>query len=194
LQILTLQANVDDRSHNKEAVERSVSELKRLMQDHKGVISAEDLILAADDLFQLSYNDEAKSLLEVLICNHHDDSQWSGRVVDLLNKHNMQNDADELMERSRGVLKRVHDKCIGLLKKGGLEQAVELLNKTVDEYPSNRTIVLMAVSAMIDYMKEFGLDPAFQFRCRYSLNQLLVKNGDDSAADKYMKELNKIVI
>jgi DNA-binding response OmpR family regulator len=194
VQILTLQANACSRSNNDEAVQRSLSELKRLMQDHKGDISAEDLILAADDLFQLSCDEEAKSLLEVLICNHHDDNNWSERVVGLLNKHNMQKDADELMQKSRGVLKSIHDKCIGLLKKGGLEQAVELLNKTVDEYPSNRTIVLMAVSAMIDYMKEFGLDPAFQFRCRYSLNQLLTKNREDVVADKYMKALNKIAI
>jgi predicted Zn-dependent protease len=164
------------------------------MQDHKGVILAEDLILAADDLFKLSLNDQAKSLLEVLMCNHHDDSDWSVRVIDLLSKHNMQKDADELMKKSKGVLKGIHENCIGLLKRGGLEQAVELLNKTVDEYPSNRTIVLMAVSAMIDYMKEFGLDPAFQFRCRYSLNRLLMKNSEDGAAGKYMNALNKIVI
>jgi tetratricopeptide (TPR) repeat protein len=194
VQILTLQANVDSRSHNREAVEKSVSELMRLMQDHKGVILAEDLILAADDLFKLSLNDQAKSLLEVLMCNHHDDSDWSVRVIDLLSKHNMQKDADELMKKSKGVLKGIHENCIGLLKRGGLEQAVELLNKTVDEYPSNRTIVLMAVSAMIDYMKEFGLDPAFQFRCRYSLNRLLMKNSEDGAAGKYMNALNKIVI
>jgi DNA-binding response OmpR family regulator/Tfp pilus assembly protein PilF len=192
MQILALQAQVDHRCNNKEAANKNITRINRLISDYKGAIAADDLLATADDLIQLSYTEEAETLLEVLICNHHDDETWSDRVVCLLRKHNLEKNAHDLMQRSQGVLKKIHHKCLGLIKDGGLEQAVELLNGTVDQYPSNRTLVLMAASAMIDYMKEHGSDQGFLFRCRYSLNRLLVKNSEDCAADKYLKALNQI--
>jgi tetratricopeptide (TPR) repeat protein len=192
VQILSLQAHADHRCNNKDAACKKIAHIKHLISDHKGLVAADGLLTAADDLIQLSYTDEAKTLLEVLVCNHHDDDVWSERVVTLLHKHGLANDAEELMERSKGVLRKIHSKCLDLLENGGLEQAVALLNRTVDEYPSNRTIVLMAASAMIDYMTEHGLDPGFLFRCRYSLNRLLAENSKDAAADKYLKALKRI--
>ncbi|MCU7812160.1 MAG: response regulator [Candidatus Thiodiazotropha sp. (ex Notomyrtea botanica)] len=192
IQILTRHARAKRHIDNEEVIDAYLHEIDQLVREHKGVIDADDLLAAADDLFQLSRSEEAQALLGVLMCNHHDDDAWTGRVQQLMKRHGKENEADALIKESRGELKRIHSECVQLLQQGGVAQAITLLNETVDHYPANRTLTLMSISAMIDYMQEHGVDHGYHFRCRHSLNHLLLRDRRDAAADKYLHVLNQL--
>jgi DNA-binding response OmpR family regulator len=194
IQILSKQARAKLLINKKETIDDYLQQIDKLVSAHKGVMGAEDLLVTAEDLFKIFKSDEAKVLLEVLLCNYHDDDKWRDRVHRLMKKHKREGEADALIEGSLDKLKKIHAECISLLQEGNKKQAITLLNDTVDNYPANRTIALMSVSAMIDYMKEHGVDKDHHFRCRYSLNQLLVKDPQDAAAEKHLRTLSQLSI
>jgi predicted Zn-dependent protease len=149
-------------------------------------------LVAADDLLQIFHNDEAKVLLDVLLCNHHDDDEWRNRVRKLMKRHNIEEDAEALIENSQNKLKKIHTECASLLENGNMKQAITLLNDTVDSYPANRTIALMSASTMISYMRVNGVEKKHHFRCRYSLNRLLEKNPQDADAEEHLRMLTQL--
>jgi DNA-binding response OmpR family regulator len=193
IQIVSRQALVKRRLNQAEPIESYLQQIAHLAGEHKGVLAAEDLLSVADELFQLSCHDEAQMLLSILLANHHDDEAWTQRVRDLMQTHEQSHEAEALIDRSREVLKQIHSECIKLFQQGGVEKAIKLLNETVDSYPGNRTIILMSVSAMIDFMREHGADQSYLFKCRYSLNRLLERNRNDDTAVKYLQQLSPLL-
>ncbi|MCU7844034.1 MAG: response regulator [Candidatus Thiodiazotropha sp. (ex Monitilora ramsayi)] len=192
IQLLSRQALARRHVDENEPIDTYLQEIDHLVAIHKGALAAEDLMAAADDLFRLSCCGEAEMLLHVLLCNHHDEDEWIERVRELMQKYRRVREADALIDESRGELKRIHTECVALLQQGGVERAISLLNQAVDHYPSNRTIILMSVSAMIDYMREHGVEPGYHFRCRYSLNRLLERDRRDLKADRFLHQLTQL--
>ncbi len=192
IQVLSKQARAKLLIKKNDDIDTYLKKIDQLVNAHKGVIAAEDLLVVADDLFKVFRHDEAKALLDVLLCNHHDDDKWTDRVRRLMKQHNREDEADALINNSRGKLKKIHAECASLLEGDNMEKAITMLNETVDEYPANRTLALMSVNAMIDYMREHGVDKDLHFKCRYSLNQLLVKNPQDTTAEEHLRMLSQL--
>jgi tetratricopeptide (TPR) repeat protein len=192
IQIVSRQALVKRQLNHAEPIENYLQEIAHFASEHKGVLAAEDLLSVADDLLQLSCHDEAQMLLSILLVNYHDDEAWIQRVRDLMQTHEQSHEAEALIDKSREALKQIHSECIKLFQQGGVEKAIELLNETVDSYPGNRTIILMSVSAMIEFMREHGMDQSYLFKCRYSLNRLLERNRNDETAIKYLQQLTPL--
>ncbi len=175
-----------------EPIDSYLQEITQLVREQNDIFAAEDLLMVADDLFQLSCHDQARLLLSVLLGNHHDDEEWTSRVRELMHAHEQGRAADELIDQCRQALKQVHSDCIKLFQQGATVQAIELLNEAVDQHPGNRTMVLMSVGAMIDFMRGHGVEQTYHFRCRYSLNQLLERNRQDETAGKYLRQLDHL--
>jgi DNA-binding response OmpR family regulator len=192
IQILSKQARVKLLANKKDTVDTYLQRIDQLVIAHKGLMNAEDLLVTADDLFEIFKSDEAKVLLDVLLCNYHDDDKWKDRVRHMMSKHNREDEVDALVKDSQEKLKKIHAECDALLKDGRQKQALTMLNDTVDNYPANRTIALMSVSAMIDYMQENGVDKDYHFRCRYSLNRLLAKDPLDAVAEEHLRTLSQL--
>ncbi len=192
VQIISRQALVKRKLDEQVPIDTYLQEIDRLVREHKGVLEAEALLAAAEDLFHLSCDAEAEMLLNLLLCNHHDDDDWLAQVRTLMGQFRRGDATDSLVDKSRGVLKGIHAKCVGLLKQGSAAEAITLLNETVDQYPANRTILLMSVSAMIDHMRERGVEPGYHFRCRYALNRLLERDRQDRVAEKYLHQLTRL--
>ena len=192
LPLISRQAMVKRMIDEKVSIETYLDEIDRLVREHKGLLAAEDLLAAAADLYRISCNQQAESLLSLLLRNHHDEDEWIERVRELMQQFRRGCEADDLIEESRGELKRIHAKCVGLLQQGGVIEAIGLLNETVDQYPANRTIILMSISAMIGHMREQGEVPGYHFRCRYALNRLLERDRRDVTAEKYLHQLNQL--
>jgi predicted Zn-dependent protease len=192
IQILSKLARAKLLVKKNDMIDTCLQQIDRLVGAHKGAINAEDLLVAADDLLQIFHNDEAKVLLDVLLCNHHDDDEWKNRVRKLMKRHNIEKDAEALIENSQNKLKKIHTECASLLEDGNLKQAISLLNDTVDNYPANRTIALMSASTMISYMRVNGVEKKHHFRCRYSLNRLLEKNPQDADAEEHLLMLTQL--
>ncbi len=191
LQILSMQVRIKLLINKNDMVDVFLQQIDRLVSTHMGEIHAESLFIAADDLFQVFRSDEAKMLLDVLLCNNHDDNTWGERVHKLMKQHNREDDAESLIKESLDKLNKIHAECVSLLE-NNLKQAITFLNDTVDNYPGNRTIALMSANAMIDYMREHGIEKDQHFRCRYILNQLLTNNPQDSAAKKHLSMLSQL--
>ncbi|MBT3046870.1 MAG: response regulator [Candidatus Thiodiazotropha sp.] len=173
-------------------VDDYLEEVMRLIDTHKKDMTAEHLFTTADECFQLAKHEEAKQLLQILLSNHHDDDKWVERVTELMLRHGRENEVAQLMTIARGELEEIHVKCTELLRNERLQQAITLLNEAIDQYPRNRTLMLMAAGAMINYMHDNGMDQGYHFRCRYSLNRLLERDRQDQDAGRFLKMLNKI--
>ncbi len=169
-----------------------LQQIDKLVVNHKGAFSEEDLLNAADDLLHVSKNDEAGTLLSILLCNHHDDDELTLQVRELMKRHGNAKEADMLIKNISDELKQIHEKCLSLIQDGGIEEAITMLNDILYDYPSNRTIALMSINTMINYMREYGTDQGYHFRCRHLLNQLLLRNPQDTAAEKCLSDLNQI--
>jgi DNA-binding response OmpR family regulator len=173
-------------------VDLYLDEAMHLLDECKREVTAKHLLEVADDLFRLSRPEEAQSVLKLLLSNHHDDERWIERVRQLMLSHGREQDADDLVAVAKCELQDIHVKCTQLIRSKRLDQAITLLNDTIERYPRNRTLVLMAAGAMISHMRENGLDQGYHFRCRFSLNRLLEKDSQDPEADRFMKMLNQI--
>jgi CheY-like chemotaxis protein len=194
IKVICGQAQAKSRMKRDNEIDELMQEVEQLVDEHKGVIPSNDLLEAATDLFRLSKNEQAQGLLKVVLCNHHDEDQWSDQVRRLMVNNGLESQADTLIENSRSELIKLHDQCLGLMREGGLEQAISLLNETADQYPANRTIVLMGISAMIKFMRTHGIDPSYHFRCRFSLNRLLEKDQGDTVANRFLGDLNQLPV
>jgi tetratricopeptide (TPR) repeat protein len=192
IQMLCAQALAQQDQGISADLEAYLDEILRLVDEHKREITAADLLKAADDLLQLSRHEEARELLKLVLSNHHDDDSWVEKVRQLMKKHGLDKAVDELISIARSELHQIHAKCKELLHGGKLKQAINLLNDTVECYPRNRTLMLMAAGAMINYMQTNGMDPSYQFRCRFSLNRLLEKDNQDPDAGRFLNMLDGI--
>jgi DNA-binding response OmpR family regulator len=192
IQMLCEQALAQHTQAESTDLEIYVDEIMRLVDENKREITADDLLDAADDLFKLSRPDQAQALLKLILSNHHDDDDWVGKVRQLMLRYGMDRAVDELVSIARNKLMQIHAKCKELLRGGRLNQAISLLNDTVELYPRNRTLMLMAAGAMINYMQTNGMDPSYQFRCRFSLNRLLERDSKDQDAGRFLNMLNRI--
>jgi DNA-binding response OmpR family regulator len=193
IQLLCAQALVQQYQGESLDLKRYLDEVVQLVDDHKRELTADDLLRCADDLFQLSRDDEAQKLLKLVLSNHHDDESWVERVSQLMLRHGCDREVDGLVSHVRSELQQIHVKCTELLRRDKLKQAITLLNNTIDCYPRNRTLMLMAAGAMINFMRVNGLEPSYHFRCRFSLNRLLERDRQDIDAGRFLSMLNKIV-
>ncbi len=175
-----------------DVIDHYLQQINQLVIENKGAFVAEDLLTSADDLLHISRSDEAKVLLNILLSNHHDDDELTIQVRDLMKQYGKEKEADAMIDNIRDELSKVHAECLSLLQKGGTEQAITMLNDTLDNYPANRTIALMAVNAMINHMQELGVDQGYHFRCRYLLNQLSMRDPQDTAVEECLSDLNQI--
>ncbi len=175
-----------------DVVSNYIQQIDQLVADYKGMFSEEDLLNAADDLLCVSKSDEAKTLLGILLCNHHDNDELTAKIHKLMKRHGKAKEADTLIKNISDELKEIQDKCLSLIQDGGIEQAITMLNDILYDYPSNRTIALMSANTMINYMRERGPDQGYYFRCRHLLNHLLLRDPQDTDAEECLSDLNQI--
>jgi DNA-binding NarL/FixJ family response regulator/Tfp pilus assembly protein PilF len=192
IQLLCGQASVQQHQGESVGVDACLDEIMRLVVENKRDITAYELLETADNLFQLPRLDEAQVLLKLVLSNHHDDEYWVERVRDLMLRYGLDHAVNELVSVAKSELQQIHDKCKALLRSDKLKQAITLLNDATDSYPRNRTLMLMAVGTMINYMRADGLEPAYHFRCRFALNHLLERDHEDPDADRFLNMLNEI--
>ncbi|MEJ2694860.1 MAG: hypothetical protein P8166_18045, partial [Candidatus Thiodiazotropha sp.] len=58
----------------------------------------------------------------------------------------------------------------------------------------NRSLNLLAVGAMINYMRIHGVNQSYQFRCRHSLAGLLDRDVHDREAGRYLGQLSQLPV
>jgi tetratricopeptide (TPR) repeat protein len=192
IQVLCGQALVQQHKGESMDLKLHLDDVVQLVNDHKRELTTDDLLRFADDLLQLSRDDEAQKLLKLVLSNHHDDESWVERVRQLMLRHGYDREVDELVSHVRSELHQIHVECTELMRRDELKQAITLLNDTIDRYPRNRTLMLMATGAMINFMQINGMEASYHFRCRFSLNLLLERDCQDTDAGRFLNMLNKI--
>ena len=168
--------------------------VERMLDTHGKELHEEHLLTAARECYMLSRAELAESILRAVLCNYHDDSEWIGRVRQLMQAHDRQDEAEDLIGSVQAELEEVHHRSSELLNQGGVEKAVALLSDAIEHYPGNRTLNLLAVHAMIDYMRIHGVNQSYHFRCRHSLAHLLQRNRHDQEADRYLGQLTQLPV
>ena len=189
IQMLCSEALCKQQLGERNDVDNCLQEVTRMLDVHEHRLLEEQLLTTASECYRLSRPDMAESILRIVLCNHHDDADWIERVRQLMHDHNRQAESGRLIGSVKGELEEIHRRSGELLREGGVRKAVRLLNETIELYPGNRTLVLFAAAAMIDYMREYGVQQDYQFRCRHSLSLLLERNRCDREAGHYLEQL-----
>jgi CheY-like chemotaxis protein len=192
IQVLCSQALFKQRLDKRNDIDSYLQEVARMLETHKHKLLEEQLLTTAYECYRLSRAEMAESILRIILSNHHDEADWIERVRQLMHEHDRQSEAEQLIDSVKGELEEIHCRCKDLLSQGGVEKAVKLLNDTIDLYPGNRTLVLLSVAAMIDYMHKHGVEQSYHFRCRHSLANLLERNRQDPDADHYLGQLTQL--
>jgi DNA-binding NarL/FixJ family response regulator/DNA-binding SARP family transcriptional activator len=192
LQVLCSQALFKQQLDQRNDIDVYLQEVERILENHKHELLEGHLLTTACECYQLSRAEMAESIMRIVLSNHHDEAEWIERVRQLMSEHGRHAQADQLIRSVKCELDEVHRRCNELLNNGGTEKAFKLLNDTIDLYPGNRTLVLLSVSAMIDYMRRHGVDQGYHFRCRHALAHLLDRNRQDAEADHYMGQLTQL--
>ncbi|MEJ2462370.1 MAG: response regulator [Candidatus Thiodiazotropha sp.] len=194
IQLLCSQALFKRQLDGNSDIDSTLREVERMLEAHKHELLEDHLLNTASECYQLSRVEMAESILRIVLCNHHDDGEWIERVRQLMQAHDRQLNAEQLIRSVKGELEEIHCRCNELLSQGGLEKAVKLLNDTIDLYPGNRTLVLFSVATMIDFMREHGVEQSYHFRCRHSLANLLERDQLDRDANCYLEQLTQLLV
>lgn len=192
IQMLCSQSLYKQKLDEKNDIERNLEEMERLLEKHRHELRDEQLLETARECYLLSRAELAESILKVVLCNHHDESEWVDRVRLLMAEFDRNDEAQDLIDGIVSELQELHRRSNALLDQGGVEKAVALLTEVIELYPGNRTLNLLAVAAMIDYMRIHGVNQSYQFRCRHSLTHLLQRNQHDREADRYLGQLARL--
>jgi DNA-binding response OmpR family regulator len=177
-----------------EDVESYLNEVEKLAFNHKQDLTCNVLLKTAKDCFRVSGEEQARRFCRLILCNKHDDEHWIDRVRQAMNSHIETSETEMLISESQKHLNQVHIRSMKLLRHGDHQQAIGLLNETVDQFPYNKTMVLLAAKVMIACMAKQGLDNRYHFRCRYSLAVLSSERKQDPDVIKLLEALNKIAI
>jgi DNA-binding NarL/FixJ family response regulator len=192
IRMLCKQAATKRELNEKNDIDSYLQKAGRLAREHSAEISAETLLVAAEECYRLAEADSARTLLTTLLENHHDDARQVDQVRQLMRNHDQQAEADRLIESATNKLLTIQTQCAELLNAGETVQAIERLNDTIGQYPANRTLVLSGIRAMIEYMNQHGIDPGYHFRCRQALGRLLEINACDPEANDALGRLSQI--
>ncbi len=194
IQLLCSQALFKRQLDEKSDIDSTLREVERMLEAHKHELLEDHLLKTASECYRLARIEMAESMLRIVLCNHHDDGEWIERVRRLMQEHDRRTHADRLIRSVKGELEEIHCRCNELLRQGGLAKAVKLLNDTIELYPGNRTLVLFSVATMIDFMREYGVEQSYHFRCRHSLTNLLERNQLDCEANHYLEQLTQLPV
>ena len=194
IQMLCSQALYKHQLDEKNDIDGNLQEMERLLEKHKRELRDDQLLIMARECYLLSRAEMAESILRAVLCNHHDESGWIERVRSLMQEFDRLEMAEALIASVKAELDEVHHRSSELLDQGGVEKAVALLNDAIELYPGNRTLSLLAVEAMIDYMRIHGVNRSYQFRCRHSLTGLLDRNVHDREAGRYLAQLSQLPV
>jgi CheY-like chemotaxis protein len=192
IQLLCSQARFKQQQGRRSDIDIYMREVARIIEVHQHELLEEHLLTTAYECYQLSRFEMAESILRIVLCNNHDERKWIEQVRNLMHDHDRQGEADQLIRSVKCELEEIHSRSNDLLKHGGIEKAVKLLNETVDLYPGNRTLVLLSVMAMIEYMRMHGVEQGYHFRCRHSLVNLLDRKLQGAEADHYFNQLKQL--
>ncbi|MET0088789.1 MAG: response regulator [Candidatus Thiodiazotropha sp.] len=168
-------------------------ELKRLLSEHRHTMSSEALLAVAMDCFHLSQEAMSFDLLGLVVSNNHDNRNWIERVRGAMQELGQQEQAEDLIQAMKQELDEILARSLDWVRQGSLEEAISLLNQTVDRFPHNRTLVLLAVRVMIEFMRKQGVDSRYHFRCRHALGMLVSGERQDPEATKYLHALKELV-
>ncbi|MEJ2622604.1 MAG: tetratricopeptide repeat protein, partial [Candidatus Thiodiazotropha sp.] len=192
IQMLCGQALVKFATKQSEAVEAYLSKIYRLVNENKQDISPDHLLLVAKDCYRLSREELAKQYLELIVCNKHDDESWHERIRQLMDDHGQGKESQALIETAQNRISQVHSQSLQLLRQGKRQQAIEMLNEIIGQFPYNKTMVLLGAKAMILDMHDKGVDNRYHFACRYSLAVLCSQKQQDPEVIKFLEELDRL--
>jgi DNA-binding response OmpR family regulator/Tfp pilus assembly protein PilF len=192
IQMLCAQALVKHSMNQSDEVEAYLSKVHRLVTENKQDVSPDHLLLVAKDCYQLSLGEAAKQYLELIVCNKHDDEVWIELIRQLMSDHDQGEESQALIESAQNKIAQVHSQSLQLLRQGKRQQAIDRLNEIIEQFPYNKTMVLLGAKAMILDMHDKGVDNRYHFACRYSLAVLCSQKKQDPEVIKFLVELDRL--
>jgi tetratricopeptide (TPR) repeat protein len=192
IQLLCSQAFYKRQLDENNNIDGNLEEIERLVKTHGKALHEDHLLNTARECYLMSRPDVAEQILRIVLCNHHDETEWIDRVRVLTQEYDRHEETEALIGDVQRELEEIHFRSYELLNQGWVEKAVVILNDAIELYPGNRTLNLLAVEPMIDYMRNHGVNQSYHFRCRHSLAHLLRRNRQDQEADHYLGQLTEL--
>ncbi|MDK2122546.1 tetratricopeptide repeat-containing response regulator [Parachitinimonas caeni] len=138
----------------------------------------------ADACYRLGREEDAGSLVQQVLKNHHENTEMLERVslmYDVLGRAEL---GQQLIEENAQNIVEINNRAVRAAQAGDLDGAVELFMQAVEEMPANVQVALNAVNALLAYVARRGWHDHYMEIARQYLERIRVI---DPANGKYLK-------
>ncbi|HKJ76610.1 MAG TPA: response regulator [Gammaproteobacteria bacterium] len=158
---------------------KAYREAARLYEDVADRAPAETVLEMARETLALGDPEEGKALMEQLVRNNHDNDDLLRQAQGVFNEVGMADEGERVILASKEEVRKQNNAGVDLVRKGRLDEAVELFDGAVSALPFNATINLNAAQAHLMRMKQTGGDPAGLKRARQYLERVRETDPDN---------------
>ncbi len=121
--------------------------------------------------FQTGQSDEAQAIIDKLVRENHDREDVLGAARAMFEAIGMAAEGGQLIERAQQAIVQINNRGVNLAKQGDYAAAVALLTQAADELPSNLTVNLNVLQALILQMRSDGVTNQRRFAANEYLSR-----------------------
>ena len=163
---------------------KAYEEAARLYEDVADGVSTETVLEMARETLALGDPEEGKALMEQVVRNNHDNDALLRQAQRVFDEVGLADEGERVILASKEEVKKQNNAGVDLVRKGQLDEAVELFDGAVSALPYNATINLNAAQAHLMRMKKNGGEPAGLKRARQYLERVRETDPDNANLDR----------
>ena len=167
---------------NKEAADDSLQQALQLFDENPRGPSNDIALELTALCLSSGKEDEANTVVEPLVRNHHDDKDLIDRTKQIYAEAGKSDLGDEVVNRTTAEIVEINNKGAHLLKEGKLEESIELFMKAARGMPDNVVVNLNAAYSIIKQMEKTGKMKKYSSRVANYLERV---HNLDPANKKY---------
>jgi DNA-binding response OmpR family regulator/predicted negative regulator of RcsB-dependent stress response len=138
----------------KAALERAMAVEKEAKLD------ASSALEIAQACFSSGRPDDARSIIQHVAENHHEDDAVLARAQSVFAAAGLQNEGAVFLEATRKRMIKLNNDAVGMAKAGKLDEAIAMLTEAANRLTNNAQIALNAALALLMHVHRHGPDPA----------------------------------
>lgn len=158
---------------------KAYREAARLYDDVADRVAPETTLEMARETLILGDAAEGRAMMEQVVRNNHDNEDLLQAAQEVFDDAGMADEGQRVILAGKEEVKQKNNAGVDLVRKGRLDEAVELFDGAVSALPFNTTINLNAAQAHLMRMKQAGGDPAGLKRARQYLERVRETDPDN---------------
>ncbi|MEO5357149.1 MAG: response regulator [Nitrospirae bacterium YQR-1] len=169
----------------------SLKEAERIFKKLDCKVSPELAIEIAETYIKFGEKDKGMELMKYVVKNNHSDNSVLSKVQETFRDLNMADEGVDFVADTKAEIIGINNKGVDLINKGMLIEAIGLFEKAADGLPSNFTINLNALRAIIDYLQKTGRDDRYLYKCEKYIERINDLDPNNMKFQQLVDRFNK---